>query len=200
MASNRFGRRLMAGALWTGLGLALVSTGGCASAGKALGMGKATPDEFRVVTKAPLVVPPDYALRPPSPGEPRPQELQPESQARAALLGQGAGANRTQGETLLAAKAGADRADPLIRYVVDDEFGDVAHKDKSFVDKILGRGGSTPAAAGTAAAPQVRVEPGATESKPLNPATEESRVADLTGGKTIVISRGRGGASKLPGL
>ena len=199
MASNRFGRPLLAGALWTGLGLALLSAGGCASAGKALGMGKATPDEFRVVTKAPLVVPPDYALRPPAPGEPRPQELQPESQARAALLGQSAGASRSQGETLLAAKAGADRADPLIRYVVDDEFGDVAHKDKSFVDKLLGRGGPA-AAAGTAAAPQVRVEAGATESKPLNPATEESRVADLTGGKTIVISRGRGGAIKLPGL
>ena len=51
-------------------------------------MTKVTPDEFRVVTKAPLVVPPDYALRPPAPGEPRPQELQPESAARTALLGQ----------------------------------------------------------------------------------------------------------------
>jgi len=45
-----------------------------------------TPDEFRVVTKAPLVVPPDFSLRPPAPGKPRPQELQPESAARTALL------------------------------------------------------------------------------------------------------------------
>ena len=34
------------------------------------------------------MVPPDYALRPPAPGEPRPQELQPESAARQALIGQ----------------------------------------------------------------------------------------------------------------
>ena len=40
--------------------------GGCQSASKALGMNKVTPDEFRVVTKAPLIVPPDFSLRPPA--------------------------------------------------------------------------------------------------------------------------------------
>ena len=59
---------------------------GCESTRQALGMTKVTPDEFRVVSKAPLVVPPDFALRPPAPGEPRPQELQPESAARNALI------------------------------------------------------------------------------------------------------------------
>jgi hypothetical protein len=63
--------------------VAATTLAGCQSASKALGMSKVVPDEFRVVTKAPLVVPPDYALRPPAPGEPRPQELQPESAARA---------------------------------------------------------------------------------------------------------------------
>src|SRR6185312_11886374 len=110
---------------------------GCQSTQRALGMTKVTPDEFRVVTKAPLVLPPDYALRPPAPGEPRPQELQPESAARTALLGQREGEVRSDGEKLLVAKAGADKADPLIRYVVDDEFGDVAHKEKSFADKVM---------------------------------------------------------------
>ena len=109
----------------------LVAVGGlagCQSTKRALGMTKVTPDEFRVVTKAPLVVPPDYALRPPAPGEPRPQELQPESAARTALLGQREAQSRSDGEKMLASKAGAEKADPLIRYVVDDEFGDVAHK------------------------------------------------------------------------
>ena len=112
-------RMILAGALTAAVGLA-----GCTSTRQALGMTKVTPDEFRVVTKAPLVVPPDYALRPPAPGEPRPQELQPESAARAALLGEREDAGRSQGEQLLVAKAGVDRADPLIRYVVDDEFGE----------------------------------------------------------------------------
>src|ERR1700730_8080711 len=88
---------------------------GCQSTRQALGLVKVVPDEFRVVSKAPLVVPPDYSLRPPSPGEPRPQELQPESQARAALLGQRAAEDRSQGEKLLATKAGGDQADPMIR-------------------------------------------------------------------------------------
>src|ERR1700759_2220303 len=125
-------RVIVASALIAAAGLA-----GCQSAGKALGMSKVTPDEFRVVTKAPLVMPPDYALRPPAPGEPRPQELQPESAARTALLGQREGEVRSNGEKLRVANAGADHADPLIRYVVDDEFGDVAHKEKSFADKVM---------------------------------------------------------------
>src|SRR5580658_7434297 len=98
------------------------SLAGCSSAQKALGMSKVTPDEFRVVTKAPLIVPPDFSLRPPAPGEPRPQELQPESAARIALLGEREGEARSEGEKLLATKAGADKADPLVRYVIDDEF------------------------------------------------------------------------------
>ena len=117
--------------------LAAVGLAGCQSTQKALGMSKVTPDEFRVVTKAPLVVPPDYALRPPAPGGPRPQELQPESAARNALLGQREAEQRSDGEKLLVAKAGAEKADPLIRYVVDDEFGDIAHKEKGFADKVM---------------------------------------------------------------
>lgn len=60
-------RVIVASALVAAAGL-----GGCQSTRQALGMTKVTPDEFRIVTKAPLVVPPDYALRPPAPGEPRP--------------------------------------------------------------------------------------------------------------------------------
>jgi len=55
-------RVILAGALVATVGLA-----GCNSTRSALGMTKVTPDEFRVVTKAPLVVPPDYSLRPPAP-------------------------------------------------------------------------------------------------------------------------------------
>lgn len=53
--------------LWAGLVLAAFSATGCTGLGKALGDGKNPPDEFAIATKAPLVVPPDYALRHPSP-------------------------------------------------------------------------------------------------------------------------------------
>ncbi|MFC3067829.1 DUF3035 domain-containing protein [Phenylobacterium soli] len=178
---------IAASALMAAFGLA-----GCQSTAQALGMTKVTPDEFRVVTKAPLVVPPDFALRPPAPGKPRPQELQPESAARLALLGQREGEQRSEGEKLLASKAGAEKADPLIRYVVDDEFGDVAHKEKSFADRVMfWRGSKGPKSDATVAADT---------PAPVDAAEEADRIAKLTGGKDIVIAREGQRKIKLPGL
>jgi hypothetical protein len=54
---------------------------------KALGMGKNPPDEFQVVGRAPLSMPPDYKLRPPVPGAARPQEVSPNANAKAIVLG-----------------------------------------------------------------------------------------------------------------
>lgn len=173
--------------------IAAAGVGGCTSTRQALGMTKVTPDEFRVVTKAPLVVPPDYALRPPAPGEPRPQELQPESAARVALLGKRESETRSAGEQLLTARAGADKADPLIRYVVDDEFGDVAHKDKSFADKVMfWKSDKAPTGSAAAAADNVPA--------PVDPAAEEAKLANLTGNQPIVIRRDKPARIKLPGL
>jgi len=59
---------------------------GCGGLGRALGVSKTAPDEFAVVTKAPLVLPPDYELRPPKPGAKRPQELDPTETAKQALF------------------------------------------------------------------------------------------------------------------
>ena len=56
------------------------------------------PDEFRVVRKAPLTVPPEYNLRPPTPGSSRPQELSTESQARVAVFGLDVGQGASEGE------------------------------------------------------------------------------------------------------
>lgn len=172
---------------------------GCSTAGKALGMTKVTPDEFRVVTKAPLTVPPDYSLRPPTPGEPRPQELQPESAARQALLGARSAETRSQGEKLLVAKAGADKADPLVRYVVDDEFGGLAHKEPSFADRVLFWKKGAPAA--TTAGPQTAKSTGAESDAPIDPQIEANRLKSLIGDKQVVIQREpTGGGVKLPGL
>ena len=184
-------RGVAVAALWASVGVAALSTVGCAAAGKALGVSKTVPDEFRVVAQAPLVVPPDYSLRPPAPGQPRPTELLPEAQARAAMLGAGAGAGLSQGETLLVAKAGGDKVDPMIRYQVDDEFGDVAHKDKSFADSVMFWKKGSPASAAAQAASQ---------SSPVNAAAEDARVKALTGAKPVAISRSKPGKVKLPGL
>jgi hypothetical protein len=185
----KFNRVLTAVSLIGVAGLA-----GCQTASRALGMTKVTPDEFRVVTKAPLTLPPDFSLRPPSPGEPRPQELQPESAARVALLGQREAETRSEGEKLLVTKAGADKADPLIRYVVDDEFGAVAHKDKSFADWVLFWKKGKPAT------PEGPMESAANTAAPVDAAAEAARIKGLTGDQPIIIARKGSGKVKLPGL
>lgn len=45
---------------------AVAMLGGCSGIGKALGFSKRPPDEFDVLARAPLVVPPDFNLRPPA--------------------------------------------------------------------------------------------------------------------------------------
>lgn len=167
----------------------------CQSMKQSIGLTKVVPDEFVTVASAPLVVPPEYGLTPPSPGQPRPQELAPESAARQILLGQRQAVTRTGGEQALVAQAGADRADPLARYVVDDEFGDLAHKEESWANRILFWRKNDPA---TQAPTVTQTAEGA---KTIDATTEHGRLTALTGGQqgiTIAPRQDRG--FKLPGL
>ena len=63
------------------------------------------PDEFAVSRQAPLVVPPDFALTPPNPGAPRPQDVDSSKQALDALFGGPAPRSAVETDTL--GKAGA---------------------------------------------------------------------------------------------
>lgn len=62
------------------------SLSACAWIGDQLGVGKEPPDAFVVVDKRPLVVPPDFKLRPPEPGKPSPQNIQPAEEVVSALF------------------------------------------------------------------------------------------------------------------
>jgi len=125
---------------------ATLALGACADTRKAIGWEKATPDEFRVVTRAPLTLPPDFGLRPPAPGAARPQENSPQDSARAAIFGNeragGAansapGAAASAGERQLLGRTGADRADAAIRDTIDRESNSLAEADRSFVDRLI---------------------------------------------------------------
>ena len=190
-------RAVAVAALWSALAAAVgLGVCACGTVGDALGQNKAAPDEFRVVTKAPLVVPPDYALRPPAPGEPRPQELEPQSQARVALLGARETVDRDDAEKSFVAKAGAEKADPLIRYVVDDQFGAVSHKTKSFADRVMFWRKGDPQNTQVATA-----EAAADTPDPIDPATAQARIKALTGNAAVVIKRTPEKTGlKLPGL
>ena len=177
------------------LAVSTVALGACGGLKQSIGLTKVVPDEFLTVASAPLTVPPEYGLRPPAPGQPRPQELAPESAARQILLGQRQAVTRTPGEQALVSAAGADRADPLARYVIDDEFGDLAHKEESFANRVLfwrphDSASQAPTVAQTAAG-----------AVTIDAATESARLQALTGNTAgIAIQPRRSTGFKLPGL
>lgn len=130
-----------------------VALAGCDTTRDALGITKKSPDEFVVVTKAPLVLPPEFGLRPPEPGAARPQEVPARDRAAAAFGGAstdaagqitplsraaGAGAQpRSAGEQALLQQARASNVDPDIRRKVNDEFTQLAERDSRFVDRLM---------------------------------------------------------------
>lgn len=175
---------------------AVLGLGACSSVKQSIGLAKVVPDEFLTVSTAPLTVPPEYGLTPPSPGQPRPQELAPESAARQILLGQRQAVTRTPGEQALASQAGADRADPLARFVVDDEFGDLAHKEESWANRVMFWRKNDAATQ----APTQTV--GAEGTRTVDATTEHERLQALTGGREgiTIVPRQDNRRFKLPGL
>jgi hypothetical protein len=128
--------------------LAAATLAGCSGVSddfmRALGKEKVVPDEFAVVSRAPLAIPPDYALRPPRIGAARPQEQTTTEQARQTVFRAGdqtaalppAAASRSAGEGQLLKEAGAANAPPNIRDLVNNEAADSGQLSDSFVDKL----------------------------------------------------------------
>jgi hypothetical protein len=56
-----------------------------------IGIEPTPPDEFAVESRAPLTIPPDFQLRPPQPGAPRPQEADVANKAQGVVDNAGPG-------------------------------------------------------------------------------------------------------------
>ena len=126
---------------------------GCESGRELLGLTKRSPDEFQVVSRAPLSMPPDYNLRPPAPGAPRPQEGTARDQAEQVVfgyagrqlspdqipsIGEGEQASaQSAGEAALLQSAGTAGVDPNIRKTVDFETAEDESGSRSFVDSLI---------------------------------------------------------------
>ncbi|MBU0799533.1 MAG: DUF3035 domain-containing protein [Alphaproteobacteria bacterium] len=121
---------------------ALCALNACSQAKEQLGLTRSAPDEFAVVKRAPLEMPPDYSLRAPRPGVARPQEQHPSEQAQAAIFGSpvDTGAGFTKSEAALLTDAGADIAQPGIREVVDQETAAMAPKKLPVAKRLLNIG------------------------------------------------------------
>lgn len=79
---------------------------GCSSLRQAIGLDQAGPDEFAVESRAPLTIPPDFNLRPPEPGAPRPQEVSAAEKARKLIDSAGPGEPGKQAAGTLQVPAG----------------------------------------------------------------------------------------------
>ncbi|MBV9330478.1 MAG: DUF3035 domain-containing protein [Alphaproteobacteria bacterium] len=135
------GPAIVAGLLLSASGL----LAGCDTIRAATGADKQPPDEFAVLTKAPLIIPPDYNLHPPKPGAAPANQTEPTQSAEQALFGADAvnaasamPGNESPGEKLLLANAGAQNADPAIRQdLATDRNHALQSSSDDFTDAIL---------------------------------------------------------------
>lgn len=129
-------------ALLGGLSLGVA---GCESTRETFGLNKQAPDEFQVVSRAPLSLPPDFTLRVPEPGAARPQTGTTTDQARRILTGEDpngvkrdiADGTRSKGQVALLSQSGAQYASPDIRNTVDRETSIFISESDSVVDDLI---------------------------------------------------------------
>jgi DUF3035 family protein len=149
------------------LGVATLPLGGCDSFNRAIGKTRVIPDEFQVVSNAPLAIPPDYALRPPRVGN-GPEQASATEQARETVFRAGdttqasaaPSPKMSTGEQDLLRQAGATNTPTDIRQTVDADPTEGVPFDRGLVDKLLfWSGPTTPPSADT-----------------LNPGQELSRI------------------------
>jgi len=123
--------------------IAAVALSGCEGARKALTQTKAAPDEFAVYTRAPLTLPPDYGLRPPSEAEAEARKGDdPQAVAKRVMLSGRETKTApiqadTPGTTALLARAGAQNAEPGIRETVNRETSVFAEEDQNFMEALM---------------------------------------------------------------
>ncbi|MEM1086302.1 MAG: DUF3035 domain-containing protein [Pseudomonadota bacterium] len=149
-------------------GAALVIMTGCASNRTS---SSSAPDEFRVVTKAPLVVPPDFNLRPPTTGQALPAEVSDNGGGSTIAFGNQLGQNASASERALVAAANANAVNPIVRSQVDYEEAKVIRKSIAVSDRIMSW---------------------------RNDGSQETGDS-ATGGESVEINRGSGDRLKLPG-
>lgn len=166
--------------------LAVLALAACGDVREDLGLGRSAPDEYAVVDRAPLSMPPDYTLRPPMPGEQRPQEVDLTQKANNIVFGgntnptnastsganggsapTAAGVSDAEKEFLTA--TGADKADPNIRNIVDREAAEKVVGTGHLVDELLWwKKNEKPVATVDAAAEAARIKEAQAKGQPLN--------------------------------
>jgi Protein of unknown function (DUF3035) len=119
--------------------LLLLALPGCSDVRAVLGMDRTGPDEFAVESRAPLLMPPDFNLRPPQPGATRPNEVTAAERARQVIDTAGPGEPGKQASFAL--RASSDGRSPAPGSQLDPNQQVQAN---SMASKLLGSGDSAP--------------------------------------------------------
>ncbi len=144
----------------------------CSELREDLGLGRNPPDEFAVVERPPLSLPPDFALRPPRPGAPRPQSVDTSRQASDVLFSGnavGEAQEASSAEKALLEASGADKAEANIRDLVDRDASQKVSASPHLLARLLGKeSDEKPATTVDPAAEAERIKKAKEEGKPLN--------------------------------
>ena len=115
---------------------------GCTDFKKSIGLEPTLPDEFAVESRAPLTLPPDFDLRPPSPGAPRPQEKASNQQAKQAIEQAGPGEPGKQAPDFRLRRS-EDGLPDIGRRSAQAPDPNAAVADQSLSSKLLGYDGAS---------------------------------------------------------
>lgn len=135
LSSARFGPVLLMGSA-----VLLSGCGGNSDLARNFGFVRDAPDEYTVTTQPPLSMPPDFALRPPRPGAPRPQTKSERMAAAEALdpqiaLENNAPTGLSPGQQALVAQAGPPAPANIAAQV--DSHAAASQPSKGFIDRLM---------------------------------------------------------------
>ena len=169
--------------------VALLTTGsllsGCSNVRDALGQNKKSPDEFAILARAPLSVPPNFSLRVPNKGMERPQEPSSRHMGRDLIFKKSStepGNDSKSNSSSIRGLLGTNKAYPKIRVIINAETKNMVFEDKLFLDKLLSwKKPSDDGVLVDAAAEAKRLKNNVEQGKPV------------TEGKTPIIKRKKSG-------
>ncbi len=126
------------------LTISILPLSGCGNVRNSLGLDKVSPDEFSVITRAPLEMPNNTALPPPMLGASRPQEQATIAKAKEAVFGKEQNGSNTSSsvENILLQKAGAQEIQPNIRQTITKETAELHDRNKPVAEKLLNISGN----------------------------------------------------------
>ncbi|AFX99677.1 hypothetical protein A1OE_1508 [Candidatus Endolissoclinum faulkneri L2] len=122
------------------LSISLICLGGCTQLRDALGESKSSPDEFQVVSRPPLSLPPNYELHPPAPQE----SLFTNNIAERILYGSKFMSSLNNQKTAYSInekkfrqQLGLEQAMPNIRRILDNDNTNYAYKMRHPIERLL---------------------------------------------------------------